>query len=510
MRDVVLRDKDLVKTLVAQRQRPPLLGWFLTFLGALIIFALLVLAAISLVTNKQMLEEATLVGEKGLDLRRSDTNKDILAKNESEVKQEVQVLEDMRLLMKDLDDYNREGAPIYMRFGLYSGNNIYLEHLLPIYLNIVERRFKEPTGRRLEEELKKFTDDKETYVTGQLTPEQEQKLDRHYNLLKAYLMLSDGQEQVGSNTIRYREKADAGHIANTLREFWVTDSKVPPEMKETAAAHLEFWAKQFDRSEVRRIELKEDLVKNTREKLRAFPAINRYYSNQVSVISKEIDDKLGPSTVEGLISRGNADSTVITGTYRVPGAYTRAGYELMKTAIAEADNQQDDWVMGESGKRDLQGTQGTDAAKIEQFYFRDYADHWRRLIRNAKVKSFKDREEAAEALQKLSLAQSPMKILILEIEANTNLSKKVEGGGWLDWIFGLFSKKSTDEPGSSQPEKEFRPLVGFVGTPDQSGTGLELYQAEIGKLNSDLASKKNSDMQRLIIRKEEDPLSLST
>ena len=40
-------------------------------------------------------------------------------------------MDDLRQSMVKLDDYNRNGAPLYMRFGLYSGNTIYKRSLLP-------------------------------------------------------------------------------------------------------------------------------------------------------------------------------------------------------------------------------------------------------------------------------------------------------------------------------------------------------------------------------------------
>ena len=191
------------------------------------------------------------------------------------------------------------------------------------------------------------------------------------------------------------------------------------------------------------------------------------------MISKEIDDKIGPTTIEGLISRGNADSSLITGTYRVPGAFTRPGLEMMKTAISEADSKlsEDDWVMGEVGKRDLQMAQATDAAKLEEFYYRDYADHWRKLVRGAQVRPFKDRADAADAMQKFSFAQSPMKILVIEIERNTNLSKKVEGGGLLDWLMSFFVKKRTMN-GNSQPRRSSA-AGRLCHTPDQRERHIE-------------------------------------
>jgi type VI secretion system protein ImpL len=57
-RDVILRDRDLVKTFQAQRQRAPIFGWFLTLLLGFIVFALLVMSAVSLVFNRQLLADA--------------------------------------------------------------------------------------------------------------------------------------------------------------------------------------------------------------------------------------------------------------------------------------------------------------------------------------------------------------------------------------------------------------------------------------------------------------------
>ncbi|MCV4714158.1 ImcF-related family protein, partial [Escherichia coli] len=74
---------------------------------------------------------------------------------------------------------------------------------------------------------------------GQLTEKEEQTLSRYYDLLKAYRMLSGA----------YKDRAESGHIATALRDFWVTESKVPSDMKLVAQQQLEFWAKQVDRDQ---------------------------------------------------------------------------------------------------------------------------------------------------------------------------------------------------------------------------------------------------------------------
>ncbi|HLM60257.1 MAG TPA: type VI secretion protein IcmF/TssM N-terminal domain-containing protein, partial [Pyrinomonadaceae bacterium] len=216
-RDVVLRDKDLVRTLQEQRQRPPILGWVLTILGAFLVTSLLALAGISLYNNKQILDDASAKGEAVLTIVKSDAGKNPLTKNSQEANRELNTAEDLREVLVKLDDYERNGAPFYMGFGLYSGNRIYKEKLLPIYFSVIEQRFKNPTVAKIESELKKFNGGAAVANPSQLTAQEEENLSKHYDLLRAYLMLSGD----------YKDKANATDISNALKGYWTTESKIP-------------------------------------------------------------------------------------------------------------------------------------------------------------------------------------------------------------------------------------------------------------------------------------------
>ena len=478
-RDVVLRDKDLVRTFIEQRQRAPIFGWALTALGALFTTFLLAMVAVSLYQNKQILDQAKDKGENLLVISKSDAGKNPLTKNEQESRRELNATEDLRELMAKLDDYERNGAPLYMRFGMYSGNDVYKERLLPIYMSVVEQRFKKPTIARVEAELKKFAASAPVANTAQLTDAEEQNLGKHYDLLKAYLML----------TGEFKEKAEAGHIANTLKDYWTAEAKLPPDLNLTAQQQLDFWAKQVDRDDAQyrfpRISPDGKLISDTRKKLQSFPAVYRYYKRKVTEISKQIDDTVGPTTTEAILTRSGADTSFMEGTYAVPSAYTKPGYVLMKTAISEANQKlsEDDWVMGEEGKNTV--AQSTDSAKIEERYFRDYADNWRNFVKGVNVKPYKDKDTATNALQSFSSANSPMKILLTEVVKNTNLSAKPEAAGWWDWIKSFFTTApATNTGGGTQVEKEFRPLVAFIGTKGQADVPIEKYQSEIGKVSN--------------------------
>jgi len=505
-RDVVLRDKDLVSTFIAQRAKPPIFGWLLTLLTVGVIFVLLAMAGVSLITNNQMLAEAEEVGDRVLTIVKADGGRDPLGKNDTEAKREINTTEEMRMLLARLDEYDREGAPIYMRFGMYSGNRVYFESLLPTYMAVVEQRYKKPTVTRLEAELRKFADSNPVVNAAQLTEKEEQNLSRHYDLLKAYLMLSG----------EYKMRAESSHLSTALADFWVAESKVPPDMKLVAQQQLEFWAKQVDRDGAEykfpRINIKGELVNDTRQKLQAFPAKYRYLSRKVTEISKEIDETIGKTTAERMLTDKGADASFIESNYSVPSAYTRPGHEKMQIAILEASVKlsEDDWVMGEQGRSAV--ASATDANDIQQRYYADYANHWRNFVKNTRVKPYKNANDAGNAILAFSSANSPIKVLASEIKRNTILSSQDEQG-WFDWIKAkIFRQKASDQP-PTEPEKAFRALGTFIGTPEQGAKApVEVYGTNLGNVHKSIAGLSDPKLKEhgAAMAKDEgnDPLKL--
>jgi type VI secretion system protein ImpL len=358
---------------------------------------------------------------------------------------------------------------------------------------VVEQRFKAPALKRVEADLRKFADSQPVTNPSQLTEKEEQNLGKHYDLLKAYLMLSG----------EYQEKAESTHIANAMKDYWVADSKVPGDMKMTAQQNLEFWAKQVDRKaydgNFPRISLNAKLVEDTRRKLQAFPAVYRYYSRKVTEISKEVDDNVGTTTVESILARNGGDTSLMEGRYAVPSAFTRPGFELMKTAIAEANQKlsEDDWVMGELGKKEL--AQTTDAAKLEERYYRDYADHWLKFVKGVEVKPYRNKAEATAALQTFSQANSPMEILLKEVSRNTNLSAKPENPGWFEWIKSWFVSEKDSDTGGTAPEKEFRPLFTFVGNKKDKPESVPVarYRGVLGQVYNSFNGISENQLKKI-------------
>ena len=356
---------------------------------------------------------------------------------------------------------------------------------------------------KLEGELRKFADSTPVANPAQLTEKEEQLLSRNYDLLKAYLMLSG----------EYKARAESSHLSTALADLWAADSKVPSDMKLIATQQLEFWSKQVDRDEADvqfpRINLNGKLVEDTRKKLQAFPAKYRYLSRKVTEISKEIDETVGKTTAERMLTDKGADATFIESNYSVPSAYTKPGYEKMQVAILEANVKlsEDDWVMGEQGRSAV--ASATDANDIQERYYRDYSDHWRAFVKNTKVKDYKNSEEASSAMLSFSSANSPIKVLVGEIKRHTHLSAEDEEG-WFDWIKSKIFRQTATKVADTQPEKDFRALVTFMGSGDKAP--VETYGTQLGNVHKSIAGLSDSKLKEhgAAMAKDEgnDPLKL--
>lgn len=498
-RDVVLRDKDLVRTFQQQRQKPPILGWLLTLFGATVVLIFLILAGVSLVNNQKLLKAAEERGSAVLNIAKADGNVSPLSKTPDAATREVNAIEDLRRLMLELDEYDRNGAPVYLGMGLYSGNTIYkgddkTKGLLNIYYNAIGRRYMDPTVKKLEDELRKFAAAAPPANVNEMKQEEEDRLSLNYDRLKVYLMLSD----------KHRDKSNDTDIVNVLKEFWFTESKLPANLKDDAENQLKFYAKQANRldgsDKFPRIQNDMNLVTEVRKKLLAFPPYKRYYKRKVTEISKEVEAKYGEMTVDAILQRNSGDTGYMEGLVGVPGAYTVEGFKLMDKAIllSAKELSETDWVMSDDKNvaeniADL----SQDTQKIRDQYFRDYADKWREFVKNVKVKPYRKENErdaskvsAKDALQSFSSANSPMKALLKEIDRNTNLSAKPKPVGWWETIKGWFKSETLpDTGGTSQVEKEFRPLFSFVE--DKGDKNAKIPVDEYQTAISDVSLKYN-------------------
>ena len=81
-----------------------------------------------------------------------------LRKKGDDAVREINATSDLREVMDRIYEYEQDGVPLDMRFGMYSGNRVYNEGLLPIYFSVIEQRYRNPTVERVKKEMKKFAE----------------------------------------------------------------------------------------------------------------------------------------------------------------------------------------------------------------------------------------------------------------------------------------------------------------------------------------------------------------
>lgn len=183
--------------------------------------------------------------------------------------------------------------------------------------------------------------------------------------------------------------------------------------------------------------------------------------------------------------------------YLIPGFYTQQGYQQyfsVQGASLVSEILQDNWVLGEGS--DISGMDLRQLmVKLEQLYFRDYANHWGEAVGRVALQPFNDAGEGAEQMAGLTSANSPILQLLVEVRENTrfpvlaeptdelaDVADKVVGGGALGKVAvaaagkaqGALQKRLPDTARKSL-QRRFEPLHRLLD--DNNGPTADLAPA---------------------------------
>ncbi|MCD5994594.1 type VI secretion system membrane subunit TssM [Pseudomonas sp. CDFA 602] len=107
--------------------------------------------------------------------------------------------------------------------------------------------------------------------------------------------------------------------------------------------------------------------------------------------------------------------------YRLPGLYTRKGYQqffISQGSAVVSEILRDNWVLGE-GKTLNPLQLHALMVELEQLYFGDYADHWAELVGKVSLQPFEGARQGAVLMAGLTSASSPLLQLLIEVRENT-------------------------------------------------------------------------------------------
>ncbi len=300
----------------------------------------------------------------------------------------LQKLETLRQSLAKLTDYEEQGAPLGLRWFLYTGKDLY-----PAVRRLYYDRFNQllflQTQAKMLASLRMLS----------VPPSPTDDYAATYDTLKAYLITTS------------EFKRSSKWLTPVLVNRWSAERPVNSLLPLTTK-QFDFYSEDLMRSNPFTEENDIAAVDRARLHLSKFSGIEQIYQFMLSDASHRAQkinfNEQYPGSAEVVIN--NLD---------VPGAFTKAGWTAMQENLARADKffSGERWVLGDYAAAK------PDAAKMEEElrnrYVADYLTKWREFMNNSKVVRFGSLPDAAKKLNTLSGAQTPLMALFWVATQNT-------------------------------------------------------------------------------------------
>ncbi|MGO4880118.1 MAG: ImcF-related family protein [Bryobacteraceae bacterium] len=288
-------------------------------------------------------------------------------------------LEALRQSLNTLTVYNREGAPLSYRWGLFVGNELY-----PDVRRLYFTRFKAVLFGQTQNSLAAFLGGLPAAPAPPATP----GYDQAYDALKAYLITTSNPD-----------KSTREFLSPVLLRTWSANAGVDPERLQLAQKQFDFYSDELKVENPFTKQNDQTAVLRAQSYLRQFGALDRIYQTMKSG---------APKTTVNFNRQIAGSRNYVVDNFDVAGPFTKDGWKFMSDAIQNPGRyvHGEKWVLGDEGKVN---TDPRELIKpLLSRYQTDYVDAWRTYLKSANVVKYKDFKDAAEKLSMLSGNQSPL------------------------------------------------------------------------------------------------------
>jgi type VI secretion system protein ImpL len=299
-------------------------------------------------------------------------------------------LEALRQELETLTNYERNGAPLSMRWGLYEGSTLYPE-AYRLYFGKFHSTLFGWTKASMLDTLRRLPP----------TPGPTDTYAQPYNTLKAYLI-----------TTSEWQRSTRAFLGPFLLNRWSENRGVEPERMQLAQKQFDFYAEELHYKNPYSTDIEAPTVAGAREYLKKFNADERIYQGLLAEASRQ-----NPSINYNRMFPNDA----VSDSREVRGAFTKDGWNFMQAAFRKPDKLfgGEDWVLGP------QTFAGLDRAQLEQrlrgFYYRDFVQEWRDFLKAGAVSRYLSLSDAARKLSLTSSGTSPLLALLCLVSQNTNV-----------------------------------------------------------------------------------------
>ncbi len=304
----------------------------------------------------------------------------------------LEKLEAIRGTVNRLSDYERDGAPWSMRWGLYVGHDLYPSARALYFDNFKQVMFGE-TQQALDNLLHQLPS----------APDPKYPYGSTYADLRAYLITTSNPE-----------KSTAEFLTPVLMEKWQAGRNVDQARQDLAHLQFDFYARELPIPHHNPYDPPNtDMqgVTQGRVYLKQFNAVDRLYQNMIT-------DAVNHNPPVNFNKKYPGSANFEVNDKDVAGAFSLDGWKYVNDLIAHVSRiQGEPWVLGDdNGSLDLSLL----GPQLRDRYHKDFIGNWRQYLVNSHLAPYHSLQDASTKLTQLSGNQSYL--LALFCLASVNIS----------------------------------------------------------------------------------------
>jgi len=303
-------------------------------------------------------------------------------------------LDTLRQSLAELTDYEYNGAPLHLRWGLYSGSSV-----LPSVRRVYYSKFNQLLFGSTEAGILAFLQ------RTPLAPGPTDDYGYGYDSLKSYLLTTSEWKRSSDQSLQ-------AFLASRLQNRWSAghENEIGQPRMDLAQLQFDFYAKDLQHGNPYSADNDSAAVDRTRSYLSKFSGVQRVYQFLLAESAKN-----NPPTTFNRKFPGTADA--VTSTVEVAWAFTRDGWKFMQDQIKRQNFGGEQWVLGPYQ------SQGVDRAAMERgildLYTKDYIEQWRNVLRRSNVNRYANYQDASRKLTLLTGSGAPLLALMWWTSQNT-------------------------------------------------------------------------------------------
>jgi len=309
---------------------------------------------------------------------------------------DLRKLDNLRGELAKLSDWEANGAPWSMRWGLYTGHDVY-QDAMPFYFDRFNRLLFAETQKRIVDSMSMLPDNPPPNAPNDAYL-------KTYNELKAYLI-----------TTSYNQKSTPQFLTPVLMSHWVADRDIDKERKDLATNQFDFYATELAKKNWLANGNSPTLIARTQAYLKGFTGLDRFYGQLLAKV---------PNSREQSFNEAYPNSLgVMASGHKVKGAFTRSGYQFVQQALLNpSDMGGEEWVLGPAA------AQGVDQTTLRQNltarYNHDFVNEWNTVLKTSSFTGYSSYVDADRKLGKLTDPASPQMELLYFISHNVDVAPK--------------------------------------------------------------------------------------